>query len=322
MNSDRVVICGCGDIGLRAAHELLGKDSGTEVRAWVNTQLSAELCQQRGLASEILELNNALRLPEQLNGADLIYLVPPSSSGIVDQRSTHFLYAMEQQAMRPKKVVLLSTTAVYGDCAGAWVNEKTPAKPQTNRGKRRLDAERQWLKWALSNSISLMVLRVAGIYAFDRIPRARIAQGSPLVIAQECGFSNRIHADDLAKIIVAALALETKFEIFNVSDGMPTTLTEFMVEATKVAGLPPLPQISMAEAEQQLGKSLLSYLRESRQIDNKKMLKQLKVTLSHPDFRSGLRHQSLAKSLFNRSGSDHRANNNRGFDKSGLSTQA
>ena len=286
----RLVICGCSDMGHRVAKQLFGGPSNVEIYALVNTQSSADLCQQHGISASIIELDKSLQLAEELNGADLLYLAPPSSSGLLDQRSAHFIQAMAKQGLLPKKVVLLSTTAVYGDCAGNWVNELTSTEPQTDRGKRRLNAEQQWSSWASDNAVGLIVLRVAGIYANSRIPRARIKQGLPVVFAPECGFSNRIHADDLAKVIIAALDLQSSYEVFNVSDGTPGTITEFLVEATKVIGLPPLPQISLAEAEHQLSTNMLSYLRESRQIDNKKMLRQLKVTLSHPDFRSGLRH--------------------------------
>ena len=288
---ERLVIGGCGDVGHRVATWLQqDSKSSVEILALVNTQSSADLCHQRGMTAKVLELDKALQLPTELNGADLLYLAPPSTVGLVDQRSTHFIQALVDQKLIPKKVILISTTAVYGDCDGNWVNEQTPTQPQTDRGRRRLNAEQQWSRWASDNTVGLRVLRVAGIYAYSRIPRDRIRKGLPLVIAPECGFTNRIHVDDLVQVILAALDQETGIEVFNVSDGTPGTITEFLVAATKVIGLPPLPQISFAEAEQQSSKNLLSYLRESRRIDNTKMLSQLKVTLSHPDFRSGLRH--------------------------------
>jgi nucleoside-diphosphate-sugar epimerase len=291
VSHNRLVIGGCGDIGRRVAKRLQ-QDSklSYEVSALVNTPLSADLCRQGGMHVAALDLDKALQLPTTLNDADLIYLVPPSKIGFVDQRSTHFISAMLDQNLVPKKVVLISTTAVYGDCNGNWINEQTTTQPQTERGRRRLNGEQQWSRWASDNVVSLTVLRVAGIYANNRIPRDRIKKGSPVVIERDCGFTNRIHADDLVQVIIAALDQGCGLEILNVSDGVPGTITEFLVEASKIIGLPALPQISLAEAEQQLSKTMLSYLQESRRIDNTKMLNQLKVTLSHPDFRSGLRH--------------------------------
>jgi nucleoside-diphosphate-sugar epimerase len=193
--------------------------------------------------------------------------------------------------IKPARIVLISTTGVYGDVAGEWVDETATTNPKTERGQRRLDMEQQWSEWVASQSdIDLRIFRVPGIYARSRIPLARLKKATPVVRAPECGCSNRVHADDLARACIAALSYSGEHKVFNITDGNPGTITQYLQAAAEVAGLPPLPEISMAEAQQQLSAGMLSYLSESRKISNKKMREELKVAPLYPDFRIGLRH--------------------------------
>jgi len=200
-----------------------------------------------------------------------------------------FLSALDQANIKPSKIVLISTTGVYGDWAGEWVDETSPTEPQTDRGKRRLDMEQQWSSWASKNKVPLLVYRVPGIYANSRLPRERIAKGIPVVRAEECGYTNRIHADDLANAIKVGFESKINEGVFNITDGTPGKISEYLQEAAGVLGLPPLPEISMAQAQSQLSEGMLSYLSESRKISNKKMLKELGVVLNYPNFREGIK---------------------------------
>jgi nucleoside-diphosphate-sugar epimerase len=209
---------------------------------------------------------------------------------LFDTRSRRVIELLRKQGLRPKKIVLISTTGVYGDYDGEWVTEKSITKPQTERGQRRLDSEQQWLTWCEDYKVEINVLRVPGIYAFSRIPRQRLDNETPVVRAQESGYSNRIHADDLAMVAVTAMRKPIAGEIFNVTDGSPGKIAEYLQAACVVLGLPPLAEISMRQAETELSSGMLSYLSESRKISNQKMLSKLNVTLTYPDFRIGLRH--------------------------------
>lgn len=208
----------------------------------------------------------------------------------MDERSRALLVAFEQQSIIPKRVVLISTTGVYGDHQGQWVDEQTATVPVTERGQRRLDSERVWSAWADVNGVPLVILRVPGIYAYSRLPVERIKKGIPVVNPAESGFTNRIHADDLACVCIASVQSPIAEEVFNVTDGTPGTISEYLQEAAKVLGLPALTEISMAEAKQQLSPGMLSYLGESRKISNKKLLQKLDIELRYPDFRDGIKH--------------------------------
>ncbi|MBX2848750.1 MAG: hypothetical protein KTR16_10540, partial [Acidiferrobacterales bacterium] len=208
---------------------------------------------------------------------------------ITDLRTRSLLSMLNKAKIKPRKLVLISTTGVYGDCDGEWVTENDATNPQTDRGKRRLDSETQWSNWCKAHFVDFVILRVPGIYARSRIPRQRIENQIPVVNACECGFTNRIHADDLATVCIAAMHSGLSAETYNTTDGTPGKITEYIQAAALELNLPIPPTISMQEAQQSLSAGMLSYLGESRKISNKKMLSELPVTLRYPDFREGLK---------------------------------
>lgn len=283
------VIMGCGDVGRRIVRHLLANEfKASEIAAYVNSQTSRELALALDVVAQVIDLDALNDDLSTCNGAQLYYTIAPQKSGQTDQRTQAILNQFDASHVRPAKVVLISTTGVYGDCGGNWVDEMSPVNPGTDRGKRRLDSEQRWLAWGQTQSISVVVLRVPGIYAFSRIPHERLAKRTPVVRAEECGFTNRIHADDLARVCVVAMNRANNAEIFNVTDGSPGTISEYLKEAAEVVGLPSLPEISMQQAQTLLSKGMLSYLGESRKISNKKMLRELGLELLYPDFRQGL----------------------------------
>ena len=133
-----------------------------------------------------------------------------------------------------------------------------------------------------------MILRVPGIYAKERLPIERLKKGMPVIHEDEAGYTNRIHADDLAQACKAAMEYETSNEIINVTDGNPSTMTDYFNQVADFTGLPRPPQISLEEAEKTLSLGMLSYMKESRRIKNDKMLELLKIKLIYPDLKSGL----------------------------------
>lgn len=291
------VILGCGDVGRRIIAQLISRSikqahpiSDSSLLACTRSAQAREKNALLGVQSIELDIDKVHTLPPEIEGSDLYYLVPPPKQGSVDTRSRRVIELLSKQGFKPRKLLLISTTGVYGDCHGEWVTEKSTTNPQTERGQRRLDSERQWLAWCGKYKVDINVLRVPGIYAFSRIPRQRLENKTPVVRAQESGYSNRIHADDLAMVAVRAMHKSIAGEVFNVTDGSPGKISEYLQAACVVLGLPPLTEISMLEAQSKLSAGMLSYLSESRKISNEKMLSTLKVTLAYPDFRIGLRH--------------------------------
>jgi nucleoside-diphosphate-sugar epimerase len=204
----------------------------------------------------------------------------------------HFLSAIKSDAL-PDKMILISTTAVYGDCHGDWITENQPVNPQTNRGNRRLDAENASRVWAEKNNIPLVILRVGGIYGPGRLPIARLKKGLPILHEEESPYTNRIHQDDLANICVEAAKYVKnsghQVAIFNVADGQPGTMSQYFKDVAKACGLPLPPEVTREEAQQQMTAGMLSYLRESRRIDNTKLISELNLDLKYPTLEEGLK---------------------------------
>jgi len=281
-----ITIIGCGDIGQRVAKRC--QQQSMPVRGMVMTADSAKSLKQQGI--EPIRAN--LDEPETLNsisysGHTVFYFAPPPRLGNQDTRMANWLASMQSDDL-PEKVVLISTTAVYGDTEGNWISEQSPLNPGTERGLRRLDAERRLFDWAQENSLEAVILRVPGIYGPGRLPRDRIEKGLPVLNESECGYTNRIHSEDLAMICMVAAETAASGEIYNVTDGHPGTMTDWFNQVADFLSLPRPPQISMQQAEQEMSAGMLSYLKESRRIDNSKMLKELNVKLQYETINKGI----------------------------------
>ncbi len=283
-------IIGCGDIGRRVVnlYKKQANKSLINIYALVNSQASKERCDALGIHSVALDLddkNAVVNLGNQLQDSQLFYFAPPPQNGVEDTRLQNFLSSLSAQ---PKRIVLISTTGVYGDSKGEWIDESYPIKPQAERAQRRLSAEKTLQAWAQTYQRETIILRVAGIYATDRLPLARLKKGLPVVKQEEAGWTNRIHADDLAMVCKLAMESNRSDEVYNVTDGHPSSMTAYFNQVADYAQLPRPPQISMQQAELALSAGMLSYLRESRRISNQKMLDDLSVELVYPSLKQGL----------------------------------
>lgn len=277
-------IAGCGDIGRRLASRYLAQR--LSVKGLVRSAASLLACEQLGIAPILADFSQPLAFDiDQLRSARLFYFVPPQPAGREDTSLVNFLAHI---GAAPRRIVLISTTAVYGDCQGAWIDESSPVRPTADRAYRRLDAELELRNWANHHRKEYVILRVPGIYALDRLPLSRIKKGLPVIRQEQSPFTNRIHADDLAKVCEIAMDQAKSGEVFNVTDGCPCTMTEYFDRVADFAGLPRPPQISFEEAQRVMSAGMLSYLKESRRIDNQKLLRQLGVTLDFPSLQDAL----------------------------------
>ena len=275
-----IVIAGCGYTGTRIAAKF-----ATGKRRVVAITASSRVPIQN---IDSLQVDfDTLQPPVVLTGdeASVIYLVPPPSDGTEDTRIRNFLNNILGDV--PKKFVLISTTGVYGDFQGAWVDENSPVNPRTDRAKRRLDSELFAADWARKNAVSLVTLRVGAIYGPDRVPLDRLRQGITLPPASSSGFLNRIHVDDLTAICIAA-ANSNAEGIFNVSDGQPLKMVEYMNLVAEIFGLPKVIESSQLADLKSHSSALVRYLSESRKIDNNRMLRELSIELRFPSARQGL----------------------------------
>jgi nucleoside-diphosphate-sugar epimerase len=279
------LIFGCGYVGQRLADYYASVDR--DPLGVVRSTASLELL--RGLGIDALQADlDQTPLPElPLRDATLFYFIPPPKSGEADIRVRGLISTFERQG-HPRRVVYLSTTGVYGDCKGEWVREERPAKPVAARAKRRWDAENCFQQWRTNTGRELVVLRVAGIYGPGKLPLERLRKGLPLVQKEESPWTNRIHIDDLVQACVAAGDRGRDGEVYNVSDGSPGTMIDYFNLLAELSDLPAPPAISLAQAESQLSKGMLSYMQESRRVDNSKLRRELGLSLIYPSMESGL----------------------------------
>jgi len=280
-------IVGCGDIGRRVSALYDNQTTHHNIQGIVQSEASKLSCEQANIKTTRINLDEPYHFSsEQFNNANIFYFAPPPSTGKTDPRLANFLNTIGDQ---PKRIVLISTTGVYGDSQGEWIDESTPTNPKADRAHRRLSAEQLLKEWSDTHYKEFMILRVPGIYASDRLPLARLKKGLAVVNENEAGWTNRIHADDLAQACKAAMHCEQTNQIINVTDGNPSSMTDYFNQVADYAKLPRPPQIPMKEAEETLSEGMISYLKESRRIKNDKMLSTLKITLKYPTLESSLR---------------------------------
>lgn len=281
-----VLIAGCGDIGRRVARLELAR--GRQVSATCRLPEQVPGLERLGLQPVLADFDQPGPVSLPTAGAVVYYLVPPPGGGDVDARVRVFCGSVEP-GEEPAKIVYISTSGVYGDTGAAWVTEATPPRPLTSRARRRLDAEQMLLAWGKGRGVPVIILRVTGIYGPGRFPLDRLRAGHPVLREEEAPFTNRIHADDLARVCLAAADRGDDGDIFNVSDGHPGTMTEYFNAVADCFGLPRPPQVTMEEARQVMHPLMLSYLGESRRLDNRRLREKLQVQLLYPSLTEGLR---------------------------------
>jgi nucleoside-diphosphate-sugar epimerase len=224
----------------------------------------------------------------------VLHFAPPSQQAHgreaqpCDPRTRNLLGALSQ-GTPPRQLIYISTSGVYGDCGGRKISESHPVHPQTARAARRVDAERQIRNWAKRHGINAGILRVPGIYAIDRLPLARL-QESPFAIQEsEDGYTNHIHADDLARIAIAALRHGRPNRIYHASDDSELKMGDYLDAVADLHHLPRPTRISRADAQKTLSPSLFSFMNESRRLTNARMKQELKVALRYPTVADGLK---------------------------------
>ena len=285
-----IVIVGCGDIGKRVAK--IWKNQGKSIFGIVQSEDSLNSLRQQHIHAISANLDDSSTLGE-FNGrltqhALIYYFAPPPAKGIDDTRMTHFLESLDRHNP-PKHIIYISTSGIYGDQKGKLIDEQTPPNPQVDRAKRRFNAEQQLLEYGTQHiSTFVTILRVGGIYGPGRLPLQRLKDQIPMVYEDLAPQTNRIHADDLAQVCVAAATGKSDGEVYNVSDGADSNMTEYFNTIADFCNLPRPPLVDWYDAERTISKGMLSYLRESRRMDNSKMINELGITLKYPTLKDGL----------------------------------
>lgn len=283
----RLLIIGCGDVALRAVARLL---PAFHIYALTHTPARAQTLRALGITPIVGDLDQPLHLLKLAGLAHCVmHFAPPQNTGDFDQRTHNLLTALDKGEMLPQRLVYISTTGVYGHCAGSWVDETHRTQPATPRAKRRLSAESQLREWGIRRGVTVSILRVPGIYAQNRLPLQRLRNGTPTLIAAEDSYTNHIHAEDLARMAAAAIYRGKPGRIYNAADDSNIKMGDWFDLLAARHNLPRPQRITRAQAQTQMPENLLSFLNESRRVSNKRVKRELRVKLAYPDVDMGTR---------------------------------
>jgi nucleoside-diphosphate-sugar epimerase len=282
---ETLLIVGYGDIARRALPSLKARYRVCALVRSPDSGLAASGVEQ--IEGDLDDSESLSRLAGRAQR--VAHLAPPAQTGFQDSRTRNLLAALAKSGvMLPRRFVYLSTSGVYGDCAGARVDEARAPHPQTERALRRLDAERTVSDWGAREGVEVVILRAPGIYARDRLPLERLARGTPALRPEDDVYTNHIHADDLAAILGAALHSGRANGIYNASDDSETRMGDWLDLVADRSGLARPRRVSRADAVRLVPAELLSFMSESRRLSNERMKADLGVRLRYPTVAEGL----------------------------------
>lgn len=281
--SRRLLIVGCGDVARRALPALarrwriyaLVRDCDAALR-------DAGVCQIRGDLDRPASLNRLAGLAHAV-----LHSAPPPQSGRDDPRTRHLLAALMRGESLPRSLLYIGTTGVYGDCGGGRVPETHPRRPGTPRALRRAAAEAH-LRRLGREGVRVGILRAPGIYAADRLPLERLRRGDPVLVADEDVQTNHIHADDLARACVVGLERVRTNRTYNICDDSRLPMGDWFDKLADAFGLPRPPRASRKEIATRLPPLMLSFMSESRRLDNTRMKRELGLRLRYPHVDAGI----------------------------------
>jgi len=283
-----LLIVGCGDVGLRVAKLLRGR---WRLIALTSSPARCAALRTAGVVPLVGNLDVPATLARLAGLSDaVLHLAPPPLGGLTDPRTANLLHAL---ARKPglQRIVYGSTSGVYGDCGGARIDETRTVAPASDRARRRVDAEQRLRVFGRATGVRVTLLRIPGIYAGDREgghPRERVARGAPVLAAADDVHTNHIHADDLARACVAALHRGLPQRVVHASDDTEMKMADYFDLAADLSQLPRPPRVSRSEAATRLSPTQMSFMAESRRLDNTRLKRELRLRLHYPTVATGL----------------------------------
>lgn len=287
MRKQRLLIVGCGDIALRLVRLLAARYrvyALTHSPERFGVLRAAGIVPLRGDLDDVTSLSRIAGLAHAI-----LNFSPPAKEGCVDRRTRNLLAALGKTTNSvPQRLVYISTSGVYGDCHGAVVRETRPISPDSARALRRADAERRLRAWGRGRGVNISILRVPGIYAAGRLPVTRIERNIPVLNDTDDGYTNHIHAEDLARIALAALRSGRPNRIYHAVDDEPMKMGDYFDLVADHFSLPRPPRVSWQEGQETIPPGLLSFMGESRRLVNQRIKRELGVRLVYPSVRDGM----------------------------------
>jgi nucleoside-diphosphate-sugar epimerase len=288
----KLLIVGCGDVARRALPRLIGH---YRVYSLLRDPAQCAWWRRAGAFPVLADLDRASSLQRIAGLADVVlHFAPPAaragekSAAAVDTRTRSLLAALSRGKSLPQRLVYISTSGVYGDCQGDRVDETRPTSPSTPRALRRVDAERQLRAFGRRNKVAVSILRAPGIYAADRLPLERLRAGTKVLCDADDVYTNHIHADDLAMLACRALRYGRPNRVYNASDASDLKMGEYFDQVAERFALPKPGRLTRDEAQAAISPSQLSFMNESRRLDNRRITIEFQVSLRYPTVVDGL----------------------------------
>ncbi len=295
-DSKKVLLLGAGDIGRRIVACITPQFAVTAVTSQPANRSPLKRLGARAVSADLDRPRSLSKLPSDWQ--ILIHCAPPPASGSHDSRTRNLLRSVAFRGLERTKIltrvmVYLSTSGVYGDCGGALVSEARPLRPANARARRRVDAERQLTRVAKRRGMHLIILRVPGIYAADRLPLERLKAGTPAIVAAEDSYTNHVHAADLAALTVRAMHHARKrrpplMRVYNANDDSDMKMGDYFDLVAQAFGLPAPPRLPRAAIAGAVSPMLLSFMRESRRLDNARQKRELRLAFQFPTVADGV----------------------------------
>lgn len=280
----RILIVGYGDVARRCVPWLQQR---FRLAALVRQPGQEKTEGVRALLADLDDRGSLRRLGGIADG--VLYFAPPAAHGSGDRRLQYFLAALGRAGSLPQRIIYISTSGVYGDCGGALVNETRPCRARTARARRRVAAEALLRDFGVRNTVAVSILRAPGIYAADRLPVARLQRGDPVLSREDDVYTNHIHADDLARLAVLALFRGRPGRVYNASDDSELRMGDYFDLVADRLGLPRPPRLGREEIAARLSAVSLSFMQESRRLDNRRLKAELRARLLYPTVADALR---------------------------------
>ena len=276
------LICGCGYLGLRVAERWL--EAGEQVFAVTRSSRRAEELKGRGLSPLLADVTDPATLADLPAASTLLYAVGFDRSAGKPMQEVYvggLGNVLDAISPETQKIIYISSTSVYSQTGGVWVDEGSPCEPQRDNGQVCLSAE-QTLEEHRQGPKAI-TLRLAGLYGPGRIPRRAALLAGEAIPAPSEGYLNLIHVDDAARVVLAAEERARPPRLYLVSDGHPPSRAEYYAELARLAGGPP-PRYAPPEP----GSPAALRAESNKRIGNRRMLEELGVELEYPTYREGL----------------------------------
>ena len=278
----RTLLCFGIGYSARALSRLLLSASGWKVIGTTRSPEKADSANQHRIDTIIWPGGDLV--PAIENATHLLMSVAPGDRGdpVIEALGDEIMAS----SLKIKWAGYLSTTAVYGDRGGQWVDEASPPAPTTERGRRRIEAECAWKKLAAECGLPLHIFRLAGIYGPGRGPLESLRSGRSRRIIKKGQIFNRIHVDDIANALAASIENPEPGETYNLCDDLPAPPQDVIAFASELLGVPMPEAVPFESAD--MTSMARSFYSESKKVSNAKIKRQLGLSLAYPDYVAGL----------------------------------